>query len=244
MKLAIITGGSRGLGKSLVHNFCDQGFFVISIARGPIDYKHKNLLYHFREDLTGPSAINNLFVQIDPIVSENQYQEIILINNAGILGDIKKVENSTMNSISKTIQTNLSVPMVMSSSFLLLLKNKIDVNYRIVNISSGASKSPYYGWSAYCSSKAALEMFSKVLAKEEINNKKFKSICIKPGVVDTDMQSKIRNSSKEDFKDVERFIELKNNDELYSPDFSAKKIFEICQKDDYLSGASIDIRDI
>ena len=244
MKLAIITGGSRGLGKSLVHAFCNQGYFVISIARGRLDYKHKNLLNHFRQDLTDLSAIEKLFVQIDQVVSDHQYQEIILINNAGIIGDIKTVENSTMNSISKTIQINLIVPMVMSSCFLSLLKNKIDINHRIVNISSGASASPYYGWSAYCSSKSGLEMFSKVLAKEEINNKKFKSLCIKPGVVDTDMQSEIRNSSEKDFKEVERFIELKNSNKLFSPDFSAKKIFEIHQKDDYLSGASIDIRDI
>jgi len=244
LKLAIITGGSRGLGKSLVHTFCNQGYFVISIARGNIDYKHKNLLNHFRQDLTDLSIMDKLFVQIDQLVSDHQYQEITLINNAGIIGDIKKVENSTMNSISKTIQINLTVPMVMSSCFLSLLKNKIDISYRIINISSGASFSPYYGWSAYCSSKSGLEMFSKVLAKEEINNKHFKSICIKPGVVDTDMQSEIRNSSKEDFKELERFIELKNSNKLFSPDFSAKKIFEIYQKDDYLSGASIDIRDI
>ncbi|MAO32713.1 MAG: hypothetical protein CL824_04320 [Crocinitomicaceae bacterium] len=244
MKLAIITGGSRGIGKALVRTFCENGFFVISIARRALDYNHKNLISHFREDLTHLETIDKLFVQIERIVSKNQYQKIILINNAGIIGDIKKVENLSNDAISKTIQINLTVPMVMSSCFLSLFKNKSDIIYRIINISSGASNSPYYGWSGYCSSKAGLEMFSKVLAKEEINNKNFKSLCIKPGVVDTDMQSEIRAASENDFKDVDRFIKLKKKNQLYSPDFSAKKILEIDQKDDYLSGVSIDIRDL
>ena len=58
------------------------------------------------------------------------------------------------------------------------------------------------------------------------------------------MQSEIRAASKNDFKDVDRFIKLKKKNQLYSPDFSAKKILEIDQKDDYLSGVSIDIRDL
>ena len=244
MKLAIITGGSRGIGKALVRTFCENGFFVISIARRALDYNHKNLISHFCEDLTHLETIDKLFVQIERIVSKNQYQKITLINNAGIIGDIKKVENLSNDAISKTIQINLTVPMVMSSCFLSLFKNKSDIIYRIINISSGASNSPYYGWSGYCSSKAGLEMFSKVLAKEEINNKNFKSLCIKPGVVDTDMQSEIRAASENDFKDVDRFIKLKKKNQLYSPDFSAKKILEIDQKDDYLSGVSIDIRDL
>ena len=78
MKLAIITGGSRGLGKFLVHTFCNQGYFVISIARGGLNYKHKNLLNHFRQDLTDLNALEKLFVQIDQVVSDHQYQELQL----------------------------------------------------------------------------------------------------------------------------------------------------------------------
>ena len=148
----------------------------------------------------------------------------------GLLEISKQFQNSTMNSISNTIQINLIVPMVMSSCFLSILKNKINVNSRIVNISSGTSVSPYYGWSAYCSSKSGFGNVFKSIGKEEVNNKNFKSICIRPGVVDTDMQSEIRNSTIEDFKDLERFIELKNSNKLFSSDFSAKKFLKFIKK--------------
>jgi len=244
LKLAIITGGSRGIGKALVHTFCENGVSVISIARGSLNYNHKNLIGHFRQDLTHLEKLEKLFIQIEQIVSKNEYQKITLINNAGIIGDIKKVENLSEDSIAKTIQINLTVPIVISSYFLSLMKNNVNINYRVINISSGASNNPYYGWSGYCSSKAGLEMFSKVLAKEETNNKNFKSLCIKPGVVDTVMQSEIRRASKNDFKDVDRFKKLKKNNQLYSPLFCAKKILEIDENDDYVSGVSIDIRDL
>ena len=242
MKLAIITGGSRGLGKSLVNVFCVKGFDLVSIARGEKALNHKKILKHIRQDISDLDKIQKLFKQIEEIISQKAYDEIVLINNAGIIGDIKRVGNLKKEAISKTINTNLVAPIYISSEFLKLIKK--DIKVRILNISSGAGIKPYYGWSLYCSSKAGMEMFSKVLAKEAARNNNFKTICIKPGIIDTDMQFQIRNSKEVDFEDVNRFRELKSDNKLYSPDFAASKIFDLYKLDKYISGDSIDVRDI
>ncbi len=86
-------------------------------------------------------------------------------------------------------------------------------------------------------------MMTKVIAAEQndIENG-VKCIAIYPGVVETNMQVQIRKTSESDFKNVQRFIDLKENNQLYSPEFVADKIFIIDTKNKSQSGDIIDIR--
>src|SRR5699024_6696796 len=74
------------------------------------------------------------------------------------------------------------------------------------NISSGAADRPMYGWSAYCSSKASIDMYTKTLALEQkalgTNHKVF---AFSPGIMDTEMQEKIRSSSPQQLANVDTF---------------------------------------
>ena len=241
MKLVVITGGSKGIGKSLVKRFCEEGYSVVSISRTKLDFSHRFFLSQFLIDITSFEKAENVFKKIADLVSQSNLKQIILINNAGRIGEIKKVEHLSFGDISKTIDLNLSAPIILSSLFLSILKPKAKSS-RIINISSGASQSPYYGWVAYCCSKAGIEMLTKTISMEQSEDVFFKSLSIKPGVVDTQMQEKIRQSSPQDFKEVDKFIQLKNQSRLYSADFSAEKIFKILDEDSYESGDSLDIR--
>ena len=241
MKLVIITGGSKGIGKSLVKRFCEEGYSVVSISRTKLDFSHRFFLSQFLIDITSFEKAEKVFQKIDDLVSKIDLKRIILINNAGRIGEIKKVEHLSFGDISKTIDLNLSAPIILSSLFLSILKSRAKSS-RIINISSGASVSPYHGWTAYCCSKAGVEMMTKTISIEQSADAFFKSLSIKPGVVDTQMQDKIRQSSRQDFKEVDKFIKLKKQKKLYSADFSAEKIFKIIDEDSYESGASLDIR--
>ena len=84
---------------------------------------------------------------------------------------------------------------------------------KILNISSGAAVNPYESWSLYCTSKAGVDMMTKVLSKEQKRLKKgVKIVSIYPGIVDTDMQEKARNTPKEkenkknEFKNIQTLI--------------------------------------
>ena len=86
-------------------------------------------------------------------------------------------------------------------------------------------------------------MTTKAIANEQndIENG-VKCIAIYPGVVDTDMQTVIRKTTELEFKNVQRFIELKENNELYAPEFVADKIFKIDISNALENGEIIDIR--
>ena len=86
-------------------------------------------------------------------------------------------------------------------------------------------------------------MMTKTIAEEqnELPNG-VKATAIKPGVVDTNMQIQIRSTSEEAFKNVQRFKDLKENNELYSPEFVANKIYQIEQQNQLENGAIIDLR--
>nr|WP_255402292.1 SDR family NAD(P)-dependent oxidoreductase [Tenacibaculum sp. SG-28] len=103
---------------------------------------------------------------------------------------------------------------------------------------------PYSGWSVYCTTKAALDMLTKTIAVEqEGKNSNLKCMAIYPGVVDTAMQKQIRKTPKKDFNDVERFISLKKNKELFTPNEVADKIVTLITEDKLPNGAIYDLRD-
>jgi NAD(P)-dependent dehydrogenase (short-subunit alcohol dehydrogenase family) len=100
----------------------------------------------------------------------------------------------------------------LSNTFIAQFQTSHSENV-ILNISSGAANTAIDGWSVYCSTKAALDMFSKVIAEEKSG---VKVLSIAPGKVDTEMQSKIRKSNEKDFKKLADFVEFKNKGELTS----------------------------
>ncbi len=238
--LAIITGGSKGLGKALVKIYCSNNFKVISIARSTSDFTHPNLLGQVVFDLCKIEIFNILENQLFKLVNIKAIDEVILINNAGTLGDIKTNENDSFLNIDTTIKLNLTAPIALTAILTKRFKNSTTSIY---NISSGAAVNAYYGWTNYCATKAGLALATKTIAIEQEKNSTFEIFNIVPGIIDTNMQTKIRATKKSDFKQVERFIQLKENNLLVTPEVVAKKIYNIRNKK-YTSGATIYINEI
>ena len=87
-------------------------------------------------------------------------------------------------------------------------------------------------------------MMTKAIAVEqsEVKNE-VKCVSIYPGVVDTNMQTQIRATNKSNFKSLQRFKDLKTNNELYTSDFVANSIYKIDINNQFNNGDIIDIRD-
>lgn len=239
MNVLIITGGSNGIGKAIAQKYFDENFTVFSISRSKaIGVSYQQIEGDLSNTSEAVSSLQSIFSQLEI----NAVSSITLINNAGSLGEINTLGNLTPEKISKTIQLNTTTPLILTNEFIRSTK---ELNYKkqIINISSGAALNPYAGWSVYCSSKAAIDMITKTTAteQEEVTNG-VKCIAIYPGVVDTNMQTAIRKTTESEFKNVQRFKELKKNNELYSPEFVAKRIFEIDMKNQLNNGDIIDIR--
>ena len=239
-KVAIITGGSKGIGNALVLKFKTDGFKVISISRNKV-----NNLEDSEQvicDLSNIDDAENCLNKLLNNLKEIKPQEIILINNAGTLGEINRVENIDSKNIESTVSLNFTAPLILSSQFIKNTKSWSCLR-KIINISSGAAVGSYYGWSVYCASKAAMDSFTKVVAVEqESEENPVKIMAIYPGVVDTNMQKLIRTKSKEEFKNVSRFIELKENNELSNPLEVANEIYQISNDKSIVNGAVLDVR--
>lgn len=231
MNYYYITGTSRGLGKAFAEYLLETpSNNVIGIARQRSiehpNYKHYNL------DLTDINAISDFKFEL-----HTNAKKIYLINNAGSLGFIKPVGKLESSIIIKNYTLNLIAPSVLTNSFINCY-DSTDAEKVIVNISSGAGKTPIDGWAVYCASKAGIDMFSRVVDEEQKIraqhpssniHKGFKIFSIAPGVINTDMQDEIRSASKDDFSRLENFIEYKINNQLLEPAFVSRKYFNILE---------------
>ena len=241
MDILIITGGSKGIGKAIAEKYTLEKHTVFSISRSASNASgYLEITADLRDTDITVKAIKTVFNQID----SEQVQSITLINNAGTLGVINSLGKLTPKDIAQTIHLNTATPLIIANEFISYTKNW-NCKKQIINISSGAALNPYEGWSVYCSSKAALNMTTRTRAAEQLELKNGVScIAIAPGVVDTNMQTDIRKTSEVDFKNVQRFIDLKENNELYSPEFVASKIYRLDFEGAFNNGDILDIRSL
>jgi benzil reductase ((S)-benzoin forming) len=234
-KVAYITGSSSGLGKALAELLLDHDYFVIGIARTS-KIVHANYQHVFL-DLANINQVVDFQFQVER-------KDVLLINNAGIIGDILPIGQTTSTSLQEISNINILAPQILINNFLATFLSKSTKGH-IVNISSGAGKNPIDSWAAYCASKAALDLFSQTVALEfQLNGNHTWSIhSIAPGVVDTPMQAHIRNTSPEKFKSLNRFIELKQNGDLVSPEKTAQKIFTLIIHPEKFKNTVLSVRD-
>lgn len=240
-KILIITGGSKGLGSGIISAYQQANYHIFSISRTLNAAQNAQNIVQIqadlqkKEDLQGILA--NIFLQLD---KENTAR-IVLINNAATLGKISRIENCSANDIENTLFLNTIAPLTLISDFIRLT---LDWNCekKIINISSGAAQKAYYGWTNYCTSKAALDMMTRAIAIEQNNAQNgAKIISIAPGVVDTEMQAEIRKTSKVDFIEVERFIHYKKEGILADKESAGAKIFAIDQDETVENGSILRI---
>lgn len=241
-KIIIITGGNKGLGLGIANEYHKNGYRVISISRSKVEKLYA--IEQYQCDLSISEDIEGVFREIFSHLDKNNTTQLTLINNAGVLGTINTLEKLNPTDINHTIQVNLTAPLILSSLFI---KNSKDWNCKkqIFNISSGAAINPYESWSTYCSSKAGLDMMTRVISKEQKETKNEVSIVsIYPGVVDTNMQLQVRSAKKEDFKSVQRFIDFHEQGELFTPKQVAQKIYNLDITGELKNGRILDVRKV
>jgi len=238
MNYFFITGSSKGLGYAIVKELLETSTnFVLGLSR------HNSISqtnFRFIElDLLNQNLVDSfIFPELDNITS------LTLINNAGIIGDIKPTGTKTNKSIRDVFQVNSIAPAVLINTFIKKYQS-LGCGKTILNISSGAGRHTINSWADYCASKSALDMHSKVVSEEQKEQKHpIKILSVAPGIIDTDMQIEIRSSNPNDFKQLEYFKDLKSNFQLSNPSEIAKKLIQIIETSHKYSDVLLDVRDI
>jgi len=249
VKYIIITGASRGLGESITRKLISPGNCLFCISRKKNNQllsiaknNGVNLVY-FGYDLNCLEGIEALVDDIFSKVDKSNIESICLINNAGVISPIKRIEKCKSNEIINNFKINLISPILLTSLFARYT-NDFNIKKRVINISSGAAKKPYYGWSCYCSAKSGLDLFTKCVRTEQENKEyPIKIVSFIPGVMDTNMQEEIRACQSEDFIQIERFKSFKEEGKLLSPDFVSEKVVELLNSEDFGQSEIFDIKD-
>ncbi|MFY9589159.1 SDR family oxidoreductase [Rickettsia endosymbiont of Halotydeus destructor] len=183
-RVAVITGGTRGIGKATAIALKNKGFTVVANF-----FSNHNAA---KEMLEKHAIISKQWNVADYDECQQAIKEIeeeygkpvsILVNNAGITKD-GMLHKMTQKDWHDVINVNLNSCFNMSSSVIAQMRNQ---NYgRIVNISSINAQAGQVGQTNYCAAKAALIGFTKALAKESVS-KNITVNCIAPGYVRTEM---------------------------------------------------------
>ena len=143
-----------------------------------------------------------------------------LVNNAGVLGPLGYTADADMSDWLYTLEVNVMGAVHLARASLPCLRQW---SGRIVNVSSGASSKALAGAGAYCVSKAALNHFTRILAVEEPG---VTSVAVRPGVVDTPMQTRLRaaapSAMPKDQADYYRKIKIEG--ELEPPEVPGRSI--------------------
>jgi len=173
--MIIITGGVSGIGKAIAENLRLKGEKVLTISRS----KAENNSNHFICDISDYDSLKKLYKEIS-VAKKSVYA---LINCAGV-ASMNLALTTPPKTSERIIKTNLLGTIFSNQIFApLLIKNKVG---RIINFSTIAVKIGLKGESVYVASKAGIEGFSRVFAKE-LSPFNITVNCIAPGPVRTNL---------------------------------------------------------
>jgi len=186
-RVALVTGASRGIGKAVALELGRQGMTVLGTAttdKGAQDissYLADNAIEGagLRLDVASNESVASVLETI-----EQQYgTPLVVVNNAGITKDnlLMRMKAEEWGDV---IETNLNA---LYRICRLTLKGMTKARWgRIINISSVVASSGNPGQTNYAATKAAVEGFSRSLARE-IGTRNITVNCVAPGFIDTDM---------------------------------------------------------
>jgi benzil reductase ((S)-benzoin forming) len=236
MDYYIITGTSRGIGEALAHKVIEPGNTLFAISRtlneDLVEYASSLQvpIFYSETDLSDRESAENFIHGVFEKIHLTSSDRIALINNAGILEPVSPIKSLDFLLLEKHFNINLLAPFILSSVFLAKTSG-IGIPKVILNISSGAASYPYSGWGVYCSSKAALDMITRVSGLEQATEPFPATIfALAPGIIETSMQESIRKMDENLFPERHWFIDLFENGKLSKPeevaDIIIKNLFD------------------
>jgi len=188
-KTALITGGSKGIGKGIAEAYLKQGAEVIICGRNEVsliaagdELKEFGQINYVVCDITKLAEVKKLASQIEAIKEKLD----ILVNSASILGARSPIITYPEDIWEEVIHVNLNAQFFVTKALLpLLLKSD---NASIINVSSSVGRKGKREWGAYAASKFGMEALTQVLA-DEMDSTNVRVNSVNPGGTRTDMRA-------------------------------------------------------
>lgn len=201
-KIALVTGGSRGLGKDMALQLAQKGFDVVITYQSKKEEAEK-VVEQIKSagkkaaalalDVSDSKGFETFASQLKEILqAEFQSQNFhALVNNAGV-GLHAAFAETDEAGLDKMFAIHLKAPFMLTQKLLSLLSD----GSSIVNISSGLTRFSFPGYSAYGTMKGAVETLTRYMAKE-LGARKIRVNVVAPGAVETDFGGGAVRDNKE-----------------------------------------------
>ena len=195
-QIALVTGGSRGIGRAIVQAFAAEGARVAVVYRGSKEAADAlvqevtqtgGVARALQADVADPAAAQACVEQV-----EKEWGPVdILVNNAGVIQDdlFVRMEPEAWN---KVLQTNLGGTYNFCKAVAYSMMKRR--SGRIINVSSVAAEHVNPGQTNYAASKGAINAFTRALAIE-LASRGVTVNAVAPGFIETDMSAAVRNKA-------------------------------------------------
>ena len=187
VRTALVTGGSRGLGRALTLDLLGKGWRVIT------DGRDGSALDRLRAQAPNPASLTTVAGDVadaghraDLMDEVVRWQGLdLLVNNASLLGPSPQppLADYPLETLSEIYAANVFAPLALTQLAVPHLQRR---SGRIINVSSDAAIEPYEGWGGYGSSKAALDQVTNILSAEHPG---LRIYALDPGDMRTEMHA-------------------------------------------------------
>lgn len=207
MKIAIITGGSRGLGKSSALKLAEAGHDVILTYRSKIEEANEVVSQiekmgrkaaALQLDVSNSKSFSDFTGAVKNILKTKWGREDFdfLVNNAGV-GIYGSLMETTEEQFDELMNIHFKGTFFLTQKLLPIIKD----GGRILNISTGLTRFAVPNYGAYASMKGAIEVLTKYMAKE-LGPRKIAVNVLAPGAIETDFGG----GHARDNKDINKFL--------------------------------------
>lgn len=185
-KIALITGGSRGLGFALAEHLAKSGWKLVVTARNPTQLQQaKNKLAKWTEVIAVAGDVQDEahLLELARTLETIGWKLDLVVNNASALGvsPMRPLLEHSIEEMHTVLHTNMIAPI----SLLQKIKSHFSTHTAVINVSSDAGKEIYERWGVYGGSKAGLDHMTAILGVE---NPEHRFYAFDPGDMRTDMQ--------------------------------------------------------
>lgn len=234
--VAVITGGSRGIGAGIAALLAENGFDIVACARQEseqlkaLSEQYPDKIHFIKTDISCMQDIENAV----EFVMEKYGKIDLLVNNAGVAPrERKDILEITGEDFDFVTDINLKGTFFVTQKFVPLLR--ANGGARIVNISSMSAYTASVNRGEYCISKAGISMVTKLFASR-LAEYAISVIEIRPGIIETDMTAKVKEK-------YEKLIDggITPIKRMGQPEDIAKCVLSVAQGNfDFCTGTVID----
>lgn len=183
-RIAVVTGGTRGIGRAIAAAFVEHGATVVALGASE-QQRDTNIR---QCDVSNEESVISTF---QSILADHGRVDV-LVNNAGIAID-SVIHRSSLDDFRRVVDVNLQGTWLCTREALRHMRER-DGSGAIVNITSIASKAGNLGQASYVSSKAGMEGLTRTTAREGARYG-IRANAIRPGLISTDMTAAIPSHS-------------------------------------------------